>query len=221
MDPLLCLSPHLDDVALSMGQVLAGRPDAVIATMFTATPNRGRTLTTYDRNCGFRNARQAMVERRREDRAAMDLLSARSVHLGHLDHQYRPDGTVPDEDEAVEQISTLVDDLAVEQIVGPLGIGHVDHVITARVMVRVLAERPGLDAWLYEDLPSRVLWPEEVPPALAVWRSWGWVPTISFLGTGPLELKEQAIDAYASQKWALHHHVIRCPERLHRLTRCD
>lgn len=160
-----------------------------------------------------------MVERRREDRAALGLVSARSVHLGFLDHQYRADGEVPDEDDAFEQIVGIADDFGVTQIVGPLGIGHVDHVITARVMERVLAARPGLEPWIYEDLPSRVLWPEEVAPALAVWRAWGWVPTIAFLGTGPLAVKEAALGCYASQLWGLDEHVVRCPERLHRLTR--
>lgn len=221
MDALLCLSPHLDDVALSMGQVLAGRPDAVVVTLFAGTPPRGRHATTFDRNSGFRNAKEAMVMRHREDRAAMSVLQAVPVHLDFLDHQYRAAGDSPDEDAACAVLVELIDEAGITQAVGPLGLAHPDHVIASRVFCRLLHARPALEGWVYEDMPTRVLEPDLIAPALQAIRDQGFAPSLGFLGTGPLDVKERAVDAYASQLWALDRHAYLCPERLHRLVRND
>lgn len=219
MIPLLVVSPHLDDAVLSAGQVLAGRPDCLVATLFTGTPPRTRQLTSYDKNCGFRNAREAMTARRREDRAAMHVLAARSVHLGLLDHQYRGD-VLPEEERAAGWLAVQADETGAEEWLGPLGLAHPDHEAAARICADFAHRRPGMKGWLYEDLPSRVLYPAAVPAALAAWREWGFDAELGFVGTGDPAAKEAAIDCYASQLWALDRHVILCPERMWALTPC-
>jgi LmbE family N-acetylglucosaminyl deacetylase len=218
MDPVLVLSPHLDDAVLSCGRFLAGRPDAIVATLFTGLPPDAREVqTTYDRDCGFSNALEAMTARVIEDSKALGILGAEARRFVYPDHQYRGDVTI-DEDKATRALLAIVDETPnLTTVVGPVGLKHPDHVSAARVFADVVARRAGLDAWVYEDLPSRVLWPEEVGPTLRWWRSMWPGMRLDFLGTGHAWMKEKAIACYRSQLWALDMHTVLVPERFWRL----
>lgn len=233
MDPMLVISPHLDDAVLSVGQLLAGREDAIVATVFAGAPMEHVT-TTFDRNCGWADAVAAADGRRAEDDLATHLLRATAVRMDFLDAQYRELGLTNNATTTEDEISGTVRFLARRMVetlstpltlVGPMGLVHPDHHIVRRAVEQAARDLPGLvDLWLYEDLPARVLWPESVPDALAWWRGMGWDPVLDFLGTGDLVIKEAAVRAYGSQLWApefggdaLHHVLV--PERLWRLTR--
>lgn len=218
MDPLLIVSPHFDDAVLSVGQVMAGRPDCVVVTVFAGTPARRRMLTTYDKDCGFSTAGRAMVDRRREDNAALNLLLADPVRLDFVDHQY---GEPRVGAEIVAELVRVVDQVRPFVAAGPLGLVHPDHHATRFAFYSLLRARPDLEGWVYEDLPSRVLYPETVPDALEWWRGMGFVPVLDFLGTGPREKKQEAVACYRSQLWALDEPTYLVPERLWRLHRCD
>lgn len=218
MDPLLIVSPHLDDAVLSVGQVMAGRPDCVVVTVFAGTPVRRRMLTTYDKDCGFSDAERAMFGRRREDDAALRILAARSVRLDFVDNQYDRSRSHA---EIVDALLRIVDKIRPDVVVGPIGLAHPDHHSTRFALDDVLKRRVGLDGWVYEDLPSRVLYPETVPNALDWWRGMGYVPVLDFLGTGPRAKKRAAVRCYRSQLWALDEPTYLVPERLWRLHRCD
>lgn len=218
MDPALLISPHLDDCLLSCGQLIAGRPDCVVATVFAGTPARGRMLTSYDKDCGFRSASHAMTVRRFEDAKAVALLDGTTVHLDFTDGQYGQD-VAPSAIVEALLAETNRENLSV--IVGPLGLAHPDHHTVRRAFHAVLAERPDLQGWLYEDMPGRVWWPEQVPDALAWWAGMGYTPTLGFLGTGDLDRKREAVECYRSQLWALGEglHAVLVPERFRRLDR--
>ena len=217
MDCLLVISSHLDDAVLSAGQLIAGRPDTVVATVFAGSPSRPSPLTTYDQNCGFTSAQQAVTRRRREDRVALGLLGATHVHLDFLDHQY---GEPADEKVIAARLGEVVAEHDAWALLGPLGLAHPDHHTVRRAYAGLVRGCPDLEAWVYEDLPARVLWPEQVGEGLAWWRGMGWEPTLGFFGTGPLEQKEEAVAAYRSQAWALSNHSYLVPERLHCLWPC-
>lgn len=206
---------------LSCGQLMAGRADCQVVTVFTGVPERGRMLTPFDKNCGFRSAMQAVRERKKEDEGAMLWLDAKDpVTLGFLDNQYRNDEDVSAAEPVLaERLGEAVDASRARVVVGPMGLSHPDHHITRRIYELVLRTRPELEAWVYEDLPSRVLWPEEVGDALAWWHGMGWTIELGFLGTGDEARKVGAVNQYKSQLWALNPHTYLVPERFHRLTR--
>lgn len=229
MDPLLIVSPHLDDAVLSCGQLMAGRPECIVASVFAGAPPRPEIQTTYDRACGFANAGDAIAARHREDTSALVELGATARRLAYPDHQYREVELLHvDPVDIAADLAALVDTEGVSMAIGPLGLAHPDHELTAEAFRLLHSMRRGLEVWLYEDLPSRVLWPDQVPARLAWWRDVaGYNPTLSFAGTGPLAAKRRAISRYGSQVDQLRTvcggnlHPVLVPERHHRLWRCD
>ncbi len=180
--------------------------------MCSALPPDPSVLTTFDRDCRFRNAAEAVIRRRDEDRAALRRLAARPVHLGFVDSQY---GEALDVFAVADALVSTIDELDPEMILAPVGLAHPDHLATA-IACRLAREKARDRVWwVYEELPARVLWPEMVPDAL---KSWGRGRKLDFVGTGPVADKEQAIRAYRSQLWALDWHTLLVPERHWRLS---
>ena len=217
---LLVVSPHLDDAVLSAGQVIAGWPGPTVLTLCTGVPeHQPERLTTFDANCGFASALDAMAHRRMEDQGAMAGVGASAHHAGLLDQQYR-DGADYDVDMGVAALLGVLALTGAEVLLGPLGLVHPDHDGAAEVVRQVLCHhRTDLQAWVYEDHPSSVLHPESVPLKLEWWRLMGFTPVLDFLGTGPIDAKEHAVRKYRSQLWALDMHAVLVPERMHRLVR--
>jgi LmbE family N-acetylglucosaminyl deacetylase len=215
MRPALIVSPHLDDAVLSAGQVMAGRPNMTVATVFAGVPARADQLTSFDTSCGFANAEHAVRVRRHEDRAALGHFAAHAEWFEFPDGQY---GEPADEADIVAQLLATVRRLNPNLLIGPLGLVHPDHLIVRRAY-QALVDATGIEAWVYEDVPSRVLWPEEVPDALAWWNTAGYKPEFGFVGTGPLEKKDDALGCYSSQHWWMgeHWHACLVRERLWRL----
>ena len=219
MDPFVIISPHMDDALLSCGQLMAGRPDITVVSVFTGVPERRRMLTSYDRNCGFRSAVDAVTQRKREDEAATRLVDAAPpVWLEFVDNQYALTWSSSEELDLIvgiaDALGRVVDESGAATVVGPLGLAHPDHHRTMRAWEIVATARPHLDAWLYADQPSTALYPWLVSPALDWWRGMGHQPTIGFLGTGPVERKEQAVACYRSQLWALNRYAYLAPEHV-------
>jgi LmbE family N-acetylglucosaminyl deacetylase len=216
MNPAMVISPHLDDAVLSVGQVMAGRPEMTVVTVFSGVPQDCQQTNTYDVNCGFASAAEAITARRAEDREALRILDADPVWLDFVDDQYNePAGEADITARLLSAAAVTMPTL----LIGPLGLSHPDHLITRRTFQRLVAAT-GIEAWVYEDLPYRVLCPEEVPEALAWWKEKGHRPELGFVGTGPLERKREALSHYRSQMWAidaLSEHAYLCPERLWRL----
>lgn len=216
MEAALIVSPHLDDACLSVGQVMAGRPDMTVCTVFAGVPQDSGQRTSYDRDSGFHTAARAVTRRRAEDKGALHILNARPVWLEFADHQY---GEPADEADIVAALADVVGKIRPKLLIGPLGLAHPDHHTVRRAYERLVVAA-GVEAWIYEDLPARVLWPEEVPEALAWWTTAGHKPELDFVGTGPLDRKQKALARYSSQLWALrglNEHAYQVPERLWRL----
>ncbi len=211
-DRVLVISPHRDDAVLSVGQFMASHPHVVVATVCTAPPAGPSVQTEYDRNCGFAEARHAAEVREQEDVRALRTLGVIGrVDLGFVDSQY---GAPLDHDALVEAIEQTAKEVDPAKVLGPLGLRHPDH--QAVGYAALVADVGGAERWVYEELPYRVLWPEEVPARFDLLRTVG-DPVLGFMGEGPLEAKRQAVGAYASQAWALNEHCLYVPERTHRM----
>lgn len=214
MLPLLIVSPHLDDAVLGCGQLMVGRPDCVVVTVFAGRPPAGTDATTYDVNCGFSTADEAWRRRRGEDSRALTLLGARPVHLPFVDHQYG--GERPTASDVARAVADVAQSLQPEGILWPAGLGHPDHLLVAAAGRRHVDGAWPTALYVYEELPYRVLFPEQVPAALAEWGADFRQPP-TFLGTGDLDAKDAALRCYHSQLWSLDERARLCPERFHRV----
>lgn len=210
MDPLVVASPHFDDAVLSCGQLMAGRPDCVIATVFALCPPELDRTTDFDRRSGFARADDAVLRRMAEDDEAARVLRATTHRLPFIDDQYR-DGPA-DVDGIVDALLAAVRQVDGEQLVAPLGLAHPDHVAVSEAALTIAA-RTSIEVTLYEELPSRVLWPEQTCERLALLRERGWSGALSFVGTGPMSTKGRAVSCYRSQAWALDRRCLFVPER--------
>jgi hypothetical protein len=83
--PLVIVSPHFDDAALSCVSLVARHPGAVLLTVFGAGPPRVNPITRWDRASGFAPGDDVIAVRAAEDLDACDALGARQVRLKHWD----------------------------------------------------------------------------------------------------------------------------------------
>lgn len=166
---VLCLSPHLDDAALSLGAALHGLAagEAVtVATVFSAAAGE---------------AAPRWAARREEDQAALLHLRCRAAHLGLLDAPFRrayfdsfyaicfgADAAEAEDRAAVRAaLRPLLRELRPRLVLCPLGVGrHVDHRHVCAAARALLADEPGPDLAFYEDRPYAFV-PGAVPARLA------------------------------------------------------
>ncbi len=92
--PCFFISPHLDDAALSCGDLmsyLVGKTDVTVATVFTQATDGKCTLSAqkFLNQCRYKNAQELFSDRRAEDRAALESLGVRVAHMGFPDALWR------------------------------------------------------------------------------------------------------------------------------------
>lgn len=212
MDPVLVVSPHLDDAVLSLGQFLGGWPGAIVLTVFSGIPEE-KKVTTFDVSSEFHDSTQAMTARWHEDDRAMRVLDCKAMRLGMMDNQYRDPEEGIDLDAMIDGIRNSYTTSGAIKLIGPLGLAHSDHEVTNKACM-IAAKDMGVPIWLYEDVPARVLWPEQVSGAVKRAEDFGFTSSMGFLGSSDLALKKEAVACYQSQLWALDQHVIYVPERV-------
>jgi len=90
---LLCISPHLDDAALSIGGLLGQITNKIVnITVFTMSSELKDSLSVkaFLKQCGYNQAKNLYIDRISEDKAAFSKLNADSYHLGQIDALWRP-----------------------------------------------------------------------------------------------------------------------------------
>lgn len=211
------LSPHLDDVALSCGgqiaaQTTAGRSVLVVTLMAGDPPPAPLSDFAQTLHRRWQLPANVVVQRRREDVAACQMLAADFIHWQIPDCIYRshPQTGEPlyaSEDAIFGRIhradSELLEGLAQRlatlpahgRLFVPLAIGHhVDHQIT-----RTAAERcfGPISLNYYEDYPY-VTEPGALEAVIPPDRA-GWQAEVAPLTETSLRAKIEAIAAYVSQ----------------------
>jgi LmbE family N-acetylglucosaminyl deacetylase len=218
MKRCLIVLAHLDDACLSAGQFIAGRPDALLLTVFAGVPKAKAVLTSYDAKTGFKSAAEAVEARRMEDEEALALLRAKPLHLDFVDSQYGQPAKQADISEALRSAIAEHDP---EFVVGPLGLVHPDHILVREALLEAMREA-AMPLYLYEDLPARVTAPEAVTQALRGLNAAGYETELEFIGDGPLAAKLAALWAYRSQMTLPEFenpHVLLVPERFWKISK--
>ncbi|MEN8171960.1 MAG: PIG-L family deacetylase [Chloroflexota bacterium] len=176
------LSPHLDDVALSLGGLLWEQTSAgdqvSVWTICAADPPPGPFSPFADSlHARWNTGRDAVAARREEDIQSCAHLGAAYRHFSIYDCIYRTslhtgaylypsehaifDTLHPDDAPVIEQLALDLSAVlpADARVVCPLSIGgHVDHQLTLAA-----AEKLGLSLWYYAEYPY-VLYSPIVPP---------------------------------------------------------
>ena len=204
-------APHLDDVALSCGGQISrktGDNQTVLIVTVTAGDAPSGTLPPFAEahHRSWNLSKQAVAERRAEDREACRILGADFVHWDVMDCIYRRNpatgaalynndeelfGTVhPSERALVAQLAARMLDLPeAHEVIAPLTLGnHVDHQLT-RLAVELAY---GNQIAFYEDYPY-VQWQGG---AVEIRGMTGHMERFS---AENLQTKLQAIRAYKSQ----------------------
>lgn len=211
----LLISPHLDDAVLSAGQFLANQPGCDVLTVFAGVPQLARSVVTpYDQKCGFDSSRQAMEARRLEDHDALARLRCNPIHWDYLDKQYGAPTNMAD-------VATKIIEIAgdYELILSCLGLCHPDHRLLGDA-VRAASQVVEAPIYLWEDLPNRILYPEEVHERLGYFHECGIEIALAAPGgAGPMADKIRALLCYRSQLGTgdLDFNLLCVPERFYRL----
>lgn len=214
MNKLLVVSPHFDDAVLSAGQFMAERPDCEVVTIFGGQPESPeKVVTPYDTKCGFKNAQDAVSERRRENNAATALLRATKIDFDFPDGQY---GVDISQQQIAEVLQRLIDGREYEAIYAPIGLGHPDH---KKVADAVLSLETDLPITLWEDLPIRITEPELVPVRLAE-LGLDYKPSRTILSRVNIADKIRALMCYSSQigTGILDPYLMYVPERFYAIS---
>jgi len=156
--PIVVVSPHLDDAALSCAHVLAAYPGCAVLTVLAGAPE------TYHDGYNSRWTNQdfapdAIQIRRDEDERALATLGARPVWLDLLDADYttfrgQQDYPVLVRRGIVESLRTLEP----HTVFAPLGLIHRDHTLVSDACLDILPDA-STDLILYMDLPYGLAYP--------------------------------------------------------------
>ncbi|MGI8588851.1 MAG: PIG-L family deacetylase [Chloroflexia bacterium] len=221
MSTTVYLSPHFDDMALSVGGLAATGTDAggygLCITLFAAPPAPGLPLSGFAEELHARwgepDPVAANALRRAEEQAATRLLGLDLLALTYADAVYRHGrynsvadifGAVHADEAALPAAIAAALDREIGRSAGwdgvtvyaPLGLGgHVDHQLTfcaARIM-----QRAGRPVRYYEDFPYAAV-PDALSARLAALRPARATPTYHAI-TATLDRKIAAIAAYPSQ----------------------
>jgi LmbE family N-acetylglucosaminyl deacetylase len=173
------LAPHLDDVVLSCGGIIAQQTAAgetvLIITIFAGTPDLSRLSPLAQKlHARWGNVAAPYTTRRAEDREAIQRLGGHFLHLGFHEAIYRFDaqGTPyynklealfsqlhPADEALIDRLETalrpLICGLDSTTLYMPLTAGrHVDHQTVNRATMRLLnPPETAPSIWFYEDFP--------------------------------------------------------------------
>jgi hypothetical protein len=178
--PLLVISPHLDDAALSCGALLERAEPLTVLDVFTRRPEPEQR-TRWDAACGFSGSHEAMAARWAEEQVAFAGTPHRVEGADLLDGQYLT-GLRDDVDRT--RLAAWVDGWVAEvgssvaTVVTPIGAGtpsgvrppvrarlrarragtyafdnSPDHLFARDVVLEQLRRRREIALWCYEELP--------------------------------------------------------------------
>jgi LmbE family N-acetylglucosaminyl deacetylase len=222
MNPVVFVSPHFDDVALSCGELIckfkAQGKEILVVTVFSGSVKPELLSTTakfFHKICGLGN--NAMEIRKAEDLAAMKMLKVAYLHVDELECLYRMnDSHTPRYNDLKEifgarlenemdtwqhlkkQLREKLAEINFRTIFIPLSLGrHIDHILTRSCLEEIYSDR---DIYYYEDTPyvCTLKDMDEINQATG-----GLIPTIIEITDDEWLGKVNAINCYTSQSGIL------------------
>ena len=176
--PLLIISPHFDDAALSCSALLERSEPAEVLTVFSGEPQPPRQ-SVWDRRTGFADSAASMAARREEDRRAFAGSPHTRRDLDLLDYEYAPrPRPASDRDRIGEAVEEWARTAAGGVVAVPAGAGRRVGWLRIRLEARLGLSRgiaPNPDHLLVRDAAAealsgsratRLLLYEELPYAL-------------------------------------------------------
>jgi len=156
---LIYFSPHLDDVVLSCGGVLKKnqKNPQLIVNVFSG---QYKGLTNWDLSCGIKTEDPISL-RKNEDKKALHLIKAASVHLNFLDNAFLNDLKNQKRIQSdfikikKEVFKILKENISLEKAFFPLGISHPDHFLLVKIGKEIAKELKEIRKaiYFYEDFP--------------------------------------------------------------------
>ena len=160
LEPVVVISPHLDDAVLSCALFLHAHPATTVMTVLAGAPealHEGYNSATT----GEAYAPDAVRLRREEDRAAMELVGGQAKWLDLLDGDYAAYRPGTDYREPIrDEIAQALGEFAPKSVFAPVGLIHPDHVMVSDACAELAAD--ATYAWyFYMDLPYGIghRWP--------------------------------------------------------------
>jgi len=150
--PIVVVSPHLDDGVLSCGGLLAARPRSTVVTVFAGRPPNSGAVTQWDAASGFSEFDGVIDSRRLEDAAACATVGATPVWLPFLDAQYSSH-TAPVVAAIATSIGRVLDTGCTALAAIPLGLFHEDHRVASEAALAACRAHPSVRTVFYADWP--------------------------------------------------------------------
>jgi LmbE family N-acetylglucosaminyl deacetylase len=197
VDPVVVLSPHLDDAVYSCAHFLSAHPSATVVTVMAGAPDAFHEGYNSS-STGESYAPDAVELRRNEDRTALAFLGATPIWLDLLDSdyvEYRPKADYVDL--VRDEISRVLIEMSPATVIAPMGLIHPDHLAVSDAS-RGLWSRSTATWYLYMDLPYGLAHPRAVSKRLRILRR-----RVGLVGldgySGDDAIKQQAMGLYGSQ----------------------
>lgn len=151
---IIAVSPHFDDVALSLsGLLLDTAQPTVVVTVHGGRPEPGQPVSEWDADCGFVTAESAYRTRLAEDAASCAAMGVASLNLPNADGPYRDGASLAGLDEVVRAAAGVAD------LYLPAGIDQPDHRCVRDQALAALEDLPGPRPYFYADLPYSAVTP--------------------------------------------------------------
>lgn len=216
----IILSPHFDDAALSLGGFMAeNKAPVVVATFFAAEPAEPVT-GGWDKISGFKNSREAIAARIKENEEALGKTKALPLNLRYIDFQYRHATSSASREETIlsleKDLDTMLDAFKNSEalsVYGPAEFGpsitHPDHQIVHDAFTATARKNhaQNIRFFFYEDFPYVAQYQKTDKMSLKEFleqknQGLTLITTPLPVSTSSLEKKIASIDAYASQEKA-------------------
>jgi LmbE family N-acetylglucosaminyl deacetylase len=171
--PMLVLSPHFDDAALSCAALIAREKPVDVLTVFAGEPDPPRQ-GEWDRLTGFSDSTESNRARRAEENAAFAGSPHRLAFLDLVELDYLAGPRVPDDAKTIATAaSRWLEEYADGVVAVPAGAGqiagpitrlrrrlgvqiplrHLDHIFVRDAALDAVPFHSGAEAVLYEEFP--------------------------------------------------------------------